>query len=106
MTLLGGGHGIQTLVPSPQERLINSAFAVCDVQRHLPRNVVGIHVSRQLVRVHKLQVSLKELRESWDWLWLAQRACPRAGVDDRVGECDELIAIVVKRVTTAKARRR
>jgi len=58
--------------------------------------------------VHKLQVVLKELRESRYWLRLIQRAVPAAGADADIGplsqEANELAKIIAKSIVTAKSR--
>jgi four helix bundle protein len=56
--------------------------------------------------VHKLQIVLKELRETEYWLRLIQRAklVPADLVAPALSEADELIRIVVKSVVTAKSR--
>ena len=109
-----------------EERLLNFCATVCGALRHLPTGVVGTHVAKQLVRsatspganyaearstesrrdfVHKMQICLKELRETSVWLRLAARSGLWDG-PPLVGECRELIAIFVSSVTTAKGQRR
>ena len=94
----------------------------------MPRDMVGVHVGRQLLRsatspaanyaaargaeshrdfMHKIQICLKELREVSVWLQLATRLGPKYLDDDGLErECGELIAIFVKSVNTAKSSRR
>jgi four helix bundle protein len=82
---------------SPQEledRLIDFAVAIIDVTEALPNSKAGNHVSGQLIRsgtspapnygearsaesrkdfIHKMKISLKELRETMIWLKIASR---------------------------------
>ncbi|MFQ5677362.1 MAG: four helix bundle protein, partial [bacterium] len=72
-----------------EERLIDFAVLVCKVAETLPTNRVGTHVAGQLIRcctspapnygeaqsaesrrdfIHKMKISLKELRETQVWL--------------------------------------
>jgi four helix bundle protein len=56
--------------------------------------------------VHKMQVVLKELRETEYWLRLLQetKLVPSSLLAAPLAEVDELIRIVVKSVITAKAK--
>ena len=107
-----------------ENRLIDFGVAICRALRDLPEDYVGIHLCRQLVRsatspaanyaeardaesrrdfIHKMQLCLKELRETSVWLRFAHGLFgPRIGTDQVVRECSELIAIFVKSITTAK----
>jgi four helix bundle protein len=74
-----------------EDRLIEFAVSVCTIARQLPRDELGSHVARQLIRsstspaanyaeaqgaeskrdfVHKMRICLKELRETLVWLTL------------------------------------
>jgi four helix bundle protein len=55
--------------------------------------------------VHKLQVVLKELRETQYWLMLVQCAglAPSSTLKPMLAEVDELIRMVVKSILTAKS---
>ena len=108
-----------------QDRLIDFGTDICQAIRRLPRDLVGAHLSRQLLRsatspaanyaeargaesrrdfIHKMQICLKELRETAVWLRFAQRIYGRDLVPRGLaGECRELIAIFVQSVNTAKA---
>ena len=110
-----------------EDRLVDFGTDVCQALRRIPRDLVGAHLSRQLVRsctspaanyaeargaesrrdfIHKMQICLKELRETAVWLRFAQRIYGRKLVPSSMaGECRELIAIFVKSVNTAKAPR-
>lgn len=110
------------------ERLIEFAARIGKVVDAVPNTRLGRHVARQLVRcgtaaapnyaeargaeskrdfVHKLGICLKELRESQCWLELIIRAdlLPPPRLAPLLDESDELIAIFVKSITTAKARK-
>ena len=57
--------------------------------------------------IHKLGICLKELRESQCWLELFVRAdlLPETRLSPLVDESDQLIAILVKSIVTAKTRK-
>ncbi len=112
---------------TPQElenRLIDFAVMVISVVEELPNTRAGNHIANQLVRsgtspapnygearsaesrrdfIHKMKISLKELRETLVWLKIIGRkqlgACRE--VPGAVTECSELIAIFVSSTKTA-----
>jgi four helix bundle protein len=112
---------------SPQEledRLIDFAVAIIDVTEGLPNTKAGNHMAGQLIRsgtapapnygearsaeskkdfVHKMKISLKELRETMIWLKIASRKQMIAGIgiDTAITECNELISIFVSSTRTA-----
>ena len=112
---------------SPQEledRLIDFAVAIIDVTEALPNTKAGNHVAGQLIRsgtspapnygearsaeskkdfVHKMKISLKELRETTIWLKIASRKqmILGIGIDAPITECNELISIFVSSTRTA-----
>ncbi len=110
-----------------QDRLIDFACRVMSVVESLPSNRIGNHVSGQLIRsgsspapnygeaqsaesrrdfIHKLKVAPKELRETHVWLLMIQRKPliqPASKLDSIVTECNELIAILVASVKTARS---
>jgi len=109
------------------DRLLDFAVDVIELVPRLQRSPTGRYVVGQLVRsasstganfqeargaesradfVHKLQVVLKELRESEYWMKLIARArmIPTDMLSKPLAEADELIRIVVKSVVTAKSR--
>ena len=112
-----------------EERLLEFASAVIDLSEKLPSSRAGNHVAGQILRsgtspypnhgeaeaaesredfIHKLKICLKELRESYRWLLLVQRAPlmrPRL-VDPLAKETDELIRIFVSSIQTAKQKKR
>jgi four helix bundle protein len=110
-------------------RLWQFAARVCKVVDALPDTRVGRHVAGQLVRsgtstppnydescaaesrddfVHKLSISLKELKETRGWLRFIPLAglLPERKVSDLLVECEELVKIPGKSVSTAKGKGR
>ncbi len=108
-----------------QERLLEFAIRIVKVVRSLPDDMVGSHLARQLLRsgtsaganygeacgaesradfLHKMQIVLKELRETQYWLQLAgsTKLLPEKRLDAIVRESDELIAITVRSLVTAR----
>jgi four helix bundle protein len=109
------------------ERLLDFAVSVVALAPRLQRSATGRFMVGQLVRAassaganfqeacgaesradfaHKMQVVLKELRETEYWLKLVTRAklLPADLLSSPMTEADELIRIVVKSVVTAKSR--
>mgnify|MGYP002625938549 CR=1 FL=1 len=109
-----------------EERLIDFAVRIMSVVEALPKDRNGNHVAGQLLRsgtssapnygeaqsaesrkdfIHKMKVSLKELRETHVWLRMAQRK-PLITPNDRLtpisSECNELISIFVTSINTAR----
>ncbi len=110
------------------ERLLDFAVAVIQLVNRFPRTTVGRHVGGQLVRcatsaganyeeargaesladfIHKMQVVLKELRESLFWLKVTARAelRPRSECEPLIKEADELCRVFVTSIVTARKRR-
>ncbi len=107
-----------------EDRLISFGADVCRSMRRLPNDLAGAHLGRQLIRsatspaanyaeargaesrrdfAHKLQICLKELRETYVWLRLVHRIHGSKIVTRELRqECNELIAIFVKSILTAK----
>ena len=57
--------------------------------------------------IHKIEVVLKELRETKVWLMIITKATlvtPQTLLEPMIQECDELISIFVKSVQTANRR--
>ena len=107
-----------------ENRLVDFAVAIIGVAEALPGNKAGRHVAGQLIRsgtspapnygearsaesrkdfIHKMKISLKELRESMIWLKIiSRRGLSRdKAVNEAMAECDELIAIFVSGMRTA-----
>ena len=107
-----------------EERLIDFGTEVCLVLRHIPQDIPGVHISKQLIRsatspaanyseargaesrrdfAHKLHICLKELRETSVWLRFVVRLLPEKAPTAELHECNELISIFVKSLKTTKA---
>jgi four helix bundle protein len=107
-----------------EERLIDFAVTIVGVVESLPNSKAGNHIANQLIRsgtspapnygearsaesrkdfVHKMKISLKELRETMIWLKIIARKCLGhcSGIPEAIAECDELIAIFVSSTRTA-----
>ncbi len=110
-----------------EERLIDFAVAIINLIEALPSTKTGNHVANQLLRsgtapapnygeaqsaeskkdfIHKMKVSLKELRETLVWLRIIERKplCHGKKLTDITAECNELIAIFVSSVKTAEGK--
>ena len=109
-----------------QERLIQFAILIIKITDSLFDTRVGNHVAGQLVRsgthpalhygeaqsaesrqdfIHKLKVLLKELRETNNALKISKKALlftKMQLVDQAIPECNELISIFVKSISTAE----
>ncbi len=112
-----------------EDRLIDFAVLVISVVESLPNTKAGNPIAGQLVRsgtspapnygearsaeswkdfIHKMKISLKELRETLVWLKIVARK-PLGDCRDvpvAVAECNELIAIFVSSTKTADCGRR
>jgi four helix bundle protein len=109
-----------------EERLLEYSARIIRVTESMSKSEAGRHVANQLLRsgtspypnhgeaqaaespadfVHKLRVSLKELRETYRWLKLVQRV-PLVEKPERVdpvlSETDQLIRIFVTSIRTAE----
>jgi len=112
-----------------EERLIDFAVIIVGVVEALPNSKAGNHIANQLIRsgtspapnygeaqsaesrkdfIHKMKISLKELRETMVWLKIITRK--RLSYSDdipaAIAECNELIAIFVSSTKTADANGR
>ncbi len=109
-----------------EDRLIDFAVRIVHAAESLPKTKVGNHIAGQLIRsgtspapnygeaqssesradfVHKMKVSLKELRETKVWLLMIIKADlikPASKLKTLIDENDQLIAIFVSSVRTAK----
>ena len=111
-----------------QDRLIDFAVDIISVTESLPNSRAGNHIAGQLLRsgtspapnygeaqsaesrkdfIHKIKISLKELRESLVWLKVISRKDYGDSqlVQSALHECDELIAIFVSSAKTAESNR-
>ena len=109
-----------------QDRLVDYAVRIIKLSEALPETKAGKHVSSQILRsgtspapnygeaqsaeskadfVHKLKISLKELRETEIWLKIIAKAQMIESVSQLaplLPETDELIAILFTSVETAR----
>ena len=109
-----------------QDRLIDFSVRIIKLTEVLPDTKAGKHVSGQILRsgtspapnygeaqsaesqadfVHKLKVSLKELRETQIWLQVIAKSemiDPTSHLAPLLQETDELIAILFTSIETAK----
>lgn len=111
------------------ERLLDFGAKIIRLTATLNKSYVGRHIGVQLLRsatscganyeeacaaeskadfVHKMQVVLKELRESLYWLKLAEKAGPALNdhLEPLLSEANELVKIFARSVITAKGGRR
>ena len=109
------------------ERLLEFAARILKMADSLPKSPSGRHISSQIVRsatssganyeeargaeskrdfVHKLGLSLKELRETRYWLRIIQKAvlASPGRMSDILKESDELCRIVGKSIITCRQR--
>ena len=107
-----------------EDRLIDFAVMVIGVVEALPNSRAANHIAAQLVRsgtspvpnygearsaesrkdfIHKMKISLKELRETVIWLKIIsrKRLADDAVTSSAIKECGELIAIFVSSTRTA-----
>lgn len=109
------------------ERLLNFAVKIIKLAGRLSRTAIGRYIGGQLMRagtsaganyeeacgaesradfVHKLQIVLKELRESFYWLRVIEKAALIPATDPDLlfllKETKELTNIIAKSVVTAK----
>ena len=112
-----------------EERLLEYSVRIIKVVEQLVNTKVGNHVAGQLLRsgtspypnhgeaqaaesqkdfIHKLRISLKELREAQRWLKLIQKVPlieKPALLDDILSETEELIKIFVTSIKTAAKKK-
>ncbi|MBI2470482.1 MAG: four helix bundle protein [Planctomycetes bacterium] len=111
-----------------EERLIDFAVRIIRTAESLPKTRTGNHIAGQLIRcgtspapnygeaqsaesrsdfIHKMKVSLKELRETRIWLLMIVKANlikPMSKLEPLINENNELISIFVTSVKTAKQK--
>lgn len=111
-----------------RDRLIDYAVRIIKLSEVLPGTKSGGHISSQILRsgtspaanygeaqsaesqadfVHKLKISLKEIRETNIWLQIIKRAgliAPDNRLTPLLEETDELAAILFSSIETAKKR--
>ena len=109
------------------ERLLDYGAHIIRLVESLPNNFIGRRIGDQLLRsgtsvganyeeaqgaeskkdfIHKLQVALKELRESFYWLKLLDRTKKNSmkELDFLINEASQLRAILSKAVVTSKGK--
>ncbi len=111
-----------------EERLIDFAVMIVTAVEALPNSKAGNHIAGQLIRsgtspapnygeaqsaesrkdfIHKMKISLKELRETMIWLKIIDRKrlgdC--IGINEVISECNQLISIFVSSTKTADSNR-
>ena len=113
-----------------EERLIDFAVRIIRTAESLPKTVLGRHVSGQLIRsgtspapnygeaqsaescsdfIHKMKISLKELRETRIWLLIITKTeliKPVSKLESLIKENNELISIFVTSVKTARQNKK
>jgi four helix bundle protein len=112
-----------------EDRLLEFAARIIRLVEALPHTRAGNHVGDQLLRsgtsplpnhgeaqaaesrndfIHKMGICLKELRETYRWLRLCKRVPlvrPSSALDPLIAETDELVAIFVTSLKTARKRK-
>ena len=113
-----------------QDRLIDFAVRIIKLADALPNTKIGNHVRGQILKsgtspapnygeaqsaesrddfVHKIKISLKELRETKVWLLIIIRAeliKPAKNISSLLEENDELIKILFKSAATARLNKK
>ena len=113
-----------------EERLLEYSVRITKIVERLPSTRTGNHIAGQLLKsgtspypnhgeaqaaespkdfIHKLRISLKELRETKRWLNLVQKIPllkePKQ-LSDILGETEELIKIFVASIKTAEKKKK
>jgi four helix bundle protein len=113
-----------------EDRLIEFGVRIIRLAEALPKTKIGNHIAGQIIRsgtspapnygeahsaesrsdfIHKMQICLKELRETRVWLLMIAKANlvkSAAQLDPLIDENNQLISIFVISVKTARQRRR
>ena len=110
-----------------QERLVDYAVRIIKLSEQLPETKTGKHIAGQILRsgtspapnyaeaqsaeskkdfIHKLKISLKELRETEVWIKILIKAklLKSSLLEPLLKETDELISIFFKSIDTAKKK--
>ena len=109
-----------------EERLIDFAVMIIQLAEALPKTKTGNHIAGQIIRcatspasnygeaqaaesrndfIHKMKISLKELRETKVWLQMILKANlikSSHKLDQLIDESNQLISIFVASIKTAK----
>jgi four helix bundle protein len=113
-----------------EDRLIEFGVRIIRLAEALPKTKVGNHIAGQIIRsgtspapnygeahsaesrsdfIHKMQICLKELRETRVWLLMTAKANlvkSAAQLDPLIDENNQLISIFAISVKTARQKRR
>jgi len=113
-----------------EERLLEYSVRIIKIVEQIQKTKAGNHIAGQLLRsgtspypnhgeaqaaespkdfVHKLRISLKELRETQRWLTLVHRVPlvePPERLNEILPETEELIKIFVTSIRTAEKKRK
>ena len=113
-----------------EDRLIDFAVQTIHLAESLPKTKVGKHIAGQLIRcgtspapnygeaqsaesrsdfIHKMKISLKELRETRVWLIMIGRAKlikSASKLESLIKENNELISIFVTSINTARRNKK
>jgi four helix bundle protein len=107
------------------ERILNFGVAIIKSISKMTKSPIEKHMGFQLIRsttsaganyeeacgaesksdfIHKMQIVLKELRESLYWLKLIERSAflPHENVEPLIDEANELVRIIAKSIVTAR----
>lgn len=110
-------------------RLLEYGVEIVKLTTDLNKNIIGRNISKQLFRagtsaganyeescgaesradfIHKMQIVLKELRESMYWLKLVQKSniLQQCSLDNIINETNQLSSIIAKSVITAKTNQK
>ena len=111
-----------------EDRLIDFAVRIIRIAEAFPKPKIGNHIAGQIIRsgtspapnygeaqsaesrsdfIHKMKLSLKELRETRVWLLMIIRANlikPASKLELLIDENNQLISIFVKSIDTAKRK--
>jgi len=111
-----------------EDRLIDFAVRIIRIAEALPKTKIGNHIAGQIIRsgtspapnygeaqsaesrsdfIHKMKLSLKELRETRVWLLMIIRASlikPTSKLELLIDENNQLISIFVKSIDTARRK--
>ena len=111
-----------------EDRLIDFAVRIIRIAESLPKTKIGNHIAGQIIRsgtspspnygeaqsaesrsdfIHKMKLSLKELRETRVWLLMIIRANlikPASKLELLIDENNQLISIFVKSIDTARRK--
>jgi len=109
-----------------EDRLIDFAVMIIHLAESLPKTKTGSHIAGQIIRcatspasnygeaqaaesrkdfIHKMKISLKELRETKVWLKMILKANMTKSsekIDQLIDESNQLISIFVTSIKTAK----